>query len=90
MFENKAEVILPLNSSLERTNSSPLGTEYSVCNDVTTLLFWLLDYIPFIIFLLSNTPRKNKLLLSFSSSVMSDSETLWNAAHQASLSFTVP
>lgn len=67
MFENKAEVILPLNSSLERTNSSPLGTEYSVCNDVMTLLFWLFNYIPFIIFLLFNTPRKIKLLLSFSS-----------------------
>ena len=33
MFENKAEVILPLNSSLERANSFPLGTEYSICND---------------------------------------------------------
>lgn len=67
MFENKAEVILPLNSSLERANSFPLGTEYSICNDAMTLLFWLFDYIPFIILLLFNTPRKTKLLLSISS-----------------------
>lgn len=67
MFENKAKVIFPLNSSLERTNSSPLGTEYSVCNDVMMLPFWLFNYVPFITLLLFNTSRNFKLLLFFSS-----------------------
>lgn len=41
MFENKAkgqQVIFPLNSTLERTNSSHTGTEYSACNDASPLL----------------------------------------------------